>query len=104
MAQCQFCGRGGRGEKRHVKEWDSRINEHLIFTKDAGNHIHIHGPIDNKARKSFMLKLTLEHNIYSVGRFACWKNILLDDVYDDSFTIRAMINSDPYDKFKGARK
>lgn len=49
MAQCQFCGRGGRGEKRHVKEWDSKINEHLIFTKDAGNHIHIHGPIDDKA-------------------------------------------------------
>lgn len=61
-------------------------------------------PIDDRARRDFMLKLTLEHNIYSVGRFACWRNILLDDVYDDNFRIKAMINSDPYAVFKGARK
>ena len=60
-------------------------------------------PIDESVRRDFMLKLTTEHNIYSVGRFACWRNILLDDVYEDNFKVRAMINSDPYTVFKGAR-
>lgn len=40
-------------------------------------------PIDDRIRKQFMLHLTEEYGIYSLGRFACWRNILLDDVVQD---------------------
>lgn len=78
-------------------EWD--LDKHIQSTQQYGKI----SPIDDRVRRDFMLKLTLEHNIYSVGRFACWRNILLDDVYDDNFRIKAMINSDPYAIFKGAK-
>ncbi len=54
-------------------------------------------PIDDSARKNFMFRCTQDLAIYSLGRFACWKNILLDDVYDDIFKIKAMMKSDLYD-------
>jgi hypothetical protein len=40
-------------------------------------------PIDNQIRKTFILSLTDKHNIYSLGRFATWRQILLDDVVED---------------------
>lgn len=49
-------------------------------------------PIDPERRKRTLLKLTMEYGIYSLGRFACWRNILLDDVFEDLFKIRAMIH------------
>lgn len=79
---------------------DLDLDKHIQSTKQYGKIT----PIDDRARRDFMLKMTMEHNIYSVGRFACWRNILLDDVYDDNFRIRAMIASDPYAVFQGARK
>jgi len=75
------------------------LSHHIQSTQQYGKI----SPIDNRVRRSFMLMLTQKYNIYSAGRFACWQNILLDDVYEDNFKIRAMINSDPYDRFKGAR-
>lgn len=56
-------------------------------------------PINDTARKNFMLQQTLQNNIYSLGRFACWRNILLDDVYDDFYKIKRMIQSDHYSNF-----
>jgi len=52
--------------------------------------------INNDARRSIMRQLTVEHNIYSLGRFATWRNILLDDVWDDIHRIREMVNMDTY--------
>jgi len=48
-------------------------------------------PVDEAVRKSFMLYLTERHNIYSLGRFAVWRNILLDDVVQDVKKIETMI-------------
>jgi len=48
-------------------------------------------PIDEAARKRFMLWLTEHHGIYSLGRFATWRNILLDDIVKDVKRIEAMI-------------
>lgn len=39
--------------------------------------------IDDGLRKQFILWLTTKHNIYSLGRFATWRNILLDDLVND---------------------
>ncbi len=54
-------------------------------------------PVDTATRKNFMFESTRQLGIYSLGRFATWRNILLDDVYDDVFAIRKMINQSPYD-------
>lgn len=54
-------------------------------------------PIDSAQRKAWLLRLTQERKVYSLGRFACWRNILLDDVYDDLFKVRSMINLSHYD-------
>lgn len=56
--------------------------------------------IDQKTRKQYMFDLTDQMGIYSLGRFATWKNILLDDVLDDLYFIQKLIQSDNYDKKK----
>lgn len=57
-------------------------------------------PINEAWRKDFILNATLEHNIYSLGRFATWRNIVLDDVYHDILRIKQFINRDKYDHHK----
>lgn len=54
--------------------------------------------IDRDIRRSIMSELTHNHNIYSLGRFATWRNILLDDVYEDIFKIRDLMNLDHYSR------
>jgi len=54
-------------------------------------------PIPNGDRKALLHRLTQEFGIYSLGRFATWRNILLDDVYDDIAAIRRMVNLSQYD-------
>lgn len=53
--------------------------------------------IDEATRKKVILDLTLKHGIYSLGRFAVWKNLLLDDVYNDILVIRTLLNKELYD-------
>ena len=45
-----------------------------------------------ETRKEFLYYLTREFNIYSLGRFATWKQIILDDVVDDANKIMKLIN------------
>ena len=54
-------------------------------------------PIDDNWRRNFIHQLTLQRKIYSLGRFAIWKNILLDDVVDDCYVIKRLIRADAYD-------
>ncbi len=54
--------------------------------------------IDPHIRRSIMATLTHEHNIYSLGRFATWRNILLDDVFDDIYKIMDLIKLDSYSR------
>ena len=55
-------------------------------------------------RQSIIAKLTLNHNIYSLGRFAVWKNILLDEVLDDLFIINKLISKNHYQLLKHQAK
>jgi hypothetical protein len=48
--------------------------------------------IDENLRKEFLYFLTREYNVYSLGRFATWKQIILDDVVDDANKIMKLIN------------
>lgn len=59
-------------------------------------------PIPDRWRKAILYSLTTERGIFSLGRFATWKNILLDDVYGDMMKIRELMTLSHYDKLKGA--
>jgi hypothetical protein len=58
-------------------------------------------PIDELARKQFIFHTTINHNIFSLGRYAIWKNILLDDVYDDLLKIKSVISDGHYKMLSG---
>lgn len=49
-------------------------------------------------RKDAIFKLSYEHNVFSLGRFATWRNILLDDVVGDINVLRRMIRASDYDR------
>lgn len=53
-------------------------------------------PIDEAWRRAFMHKMTVDHGVYSLGRFATWRNILLDDVVKDIDVIKSMMGQDKY--------
>lgn len=53
-------------------------------------------PLEDVARKRLLFALTQQHDIYSLGRFATWRNILLDDVVDDIAVIKRLLRSDAY--------
>jgi hypothetical protein len=58
-------------------------------------------PIDETARKKFIIWLTDEWNIYSLGRFATWRpGLLMDDVVNDVRVIRKIITDGHYDHRK----
>lgn len=57
-------------------------------------------PMDERVRREFITYATDEWNIYSLGRFATWRNLLLDDVLDDIYKIKKMMVQDTYDKRK----
>lgn len=59
-------------------------------------------PIDSDIRKKLLHRLTVEHNIYSLGRFATWRNILLDDVVNDIAMIRKMMRVGDYGRLHAA--
>lgn len=54
-------------------------------------------PVADSPRKALLHYLTTHHHIYSLGRFATWRNVLLDDVYEDVFAIRKMMSLSQYD-------
>lgn len=70
------------------------------MTRNEASHKQSFGkitPVNDAERKALLHRLTRDHSIYSLGRFATWRNILLDDVFDDVFHIRKMITLQTYD-------
>lgn len=61
-------------------------------------------PIHDGARRAAIAKLTTDHNVFSVGRFATWRNILLDDVVHDIAVVKRLISSSEYDRKLTAAK
>ena len=53
----------------------------------------------NQARKSFMFTMTQRYRLYSLGRFATWRQVLLDDVVKDVGVIESLMASrEAYDQ------
>jgi hypothetical protein len=50
-------------------------------------------PIDDDERKRLLFELTTQFGVFSLGRFACWRNILLDDVVRDIGVIKRLVKS-----------
>jgi hypothetical protein len=62
-------------------------------------------PIADRTRKDIMLAMTMSKNVYSLGRFATWRNILLDDLVQDIEAIKTLMESSSYNRFlSGAGK
>lgn len=53
-------------------------------------------PLEAAARQAILHRLTTEFGVYSLGRFATWRNVLLDDVAKDIEVIANMMASDDY--------
>lgn len=56
-------------------------------------------PIDDDWRKRCIYHLTSTYGIYSIGRFATWRQILLDDVVHDIEQVDHFLNEDYGRKF-----
>ena len=52
---------------------------------------------DEAKRRNAIFQMTQRFRIYSLGRFACWRNIVMDDVYDDILKIRSLLGKDAYE-------
>lgn len=49
-------------------------------------------PVDDDLRRAFILAMTDRHAIYSLGRFATWRQLLLDDIVKDVSIIEQFID------------
>lgn len=100
------------GEQATNPEWTEQVLESLgidnndLTYLDEGSQLgKISYNLDERVRKNWIFRLTNEYWIYSLGRFAIWKNILQDDVYDDVQKIRGYIESGThYDFYREAAK
>ncbi len=54
--------------------------------------------VENNARRNLLHTLSVEFNVFSLGRFACWRNILLDDVIKDIGIVQRLIDASAYDR------
>lgn len=77
--------------------------DHAEYIDHGTQHFGKIAPIDAAVRKQLLYQLTSQHGIYSLGRFATWRNILLDDVVHDIAVIKQLIKHDnPYDRMRSA--
>lgn len=61
-------------------------------------------PLEEKYRQQLMYDITTALGIYSLGRHATWRKILLDDVVRDVERIQSMMKTSAYDRMLGKTK
>lgn len=61
-------------------------------------------PLEEEYRKQLMFDITSALGIYSLGRHATWRKILLDDVVNDIKRIETMLKTSAYDRMLGKSK
>lgn len=56
------------------------------------------GRVDDRKRRSFITGASIQHGIYSLGRYATWRpNVMLDDVLNDIYVIRRLVAGGLYE-------
>lgn len=74
----------------------SQVDEKLVPSLRTQQHGKIN-PIPDRERREFIVAMTDKYNLWSVGRFATWRQIILDDVVKDiAFVDRALEVRDDY--------
>jgi len=92
--------------KDHSRQYTSYVLKTLGLVKSdidcviSINDEHKFGKIyktDEKKRRTFISNMTLHNELYSLGRYATWRpGVLLDDIVNDIFVIRKLVESDKY--------
>lgn len=80
----------------HFLELDFGISDSIANLKVSKSKYGKIVPIDESIRRDFIRTMTRQYNVYSLGRFATWRNILLDDVYYDIKAIKESIAKEGY--------
>lgn len=57
-------------------------------------------PIEDGWRRNFVFALTTNYGLYSLGRFATWRNILLDDIVKDITVIKRLMTGSAYARLR----
>lgn len=52
--------------------------------------------LPRESREAILLELTRDFNVFSIGRFATWRNILLDDVVKDIDIVQRLMAASSY--------
>ena len=98
---CEFAGSHIHG----FDEWRMDVADAFALDMDAiipldtaSQQFGKIAPIDEATRRAIVAMLTEQHNIYSLGRYATWRNILLDDVVNDIAVVKRLINSTAYER------
>jgi hypothetical protein len=82
---------------KHFLQHDFGITaKELIDIKASNSNYGKIIDIQEHQRKGLIKMLTDRYGIYSVGRYATWRNILLDDVFHDIKIVHKMINGHGY--------
>ena len=55
-------------------------------------------PLPDGLRRATLHRLTTEYGIFSIGRFATWRNVLLDDVVQDIAAVRRLMRAGQYER------
>jgi hypothetical protein len=72
-----------------------------LVRADATLHHQRYGkiaPMDDGPRRALLHELSARFGIYSLGRFATWRNVLLDDVVHDISVIKRLLTATEYDR------
>lgn len=98
---CEFAGPGepcGGWEADMFASFGFHWKTKVDFIDEVNQRFGKIAPIDEGVRKALIHRLTLDNQIYSLGRFATWRNLLLDDIVADSEVIKRLIRASDYDK------
>jgi hypothetical protein len=95
---CEFAG-----EPDPESEWMPDLMDAFALENldpiDAASQSHGKiSPIIEAERKMLVHYLSVQHNIYSIGRFATWRNILLDDVVHDAAVVKRLLTASGYER------
>lgn len=90
---------------QHFTQWFEQTYKALGLKRSQVGEFEVHSqpfmkirPVDEDARRRFIMWATDKHGIFSLGRFATWRpGLLLDDVVNDVRVIQRIANSSNYD-------